>query len=370
MKIEDSEQIRERLQKEYKEKRVKIDELNKKISMLTVNTFESRFTYVFVASIIPWMGAILLTPTVVSLGLIPLNMVQPLFAVASTLIGISSERILNRKSRKKLREFSSSKTEKETFAEYSKYEIEKAKLKNACEILNKNCDYLLSNENMIKLLSPSYNATDRYADKRTKEELEHSIENIENILQINQQELDNATAKSILKNSSCNGIYKYGLVSNVSAFSILSALMSMMIYNMPIVYLNQVNPQFQLSLFGALAPALIGGLVCGGYGIKRRKDFASVTKNIVKELIDDTQPESNENSVEKLRLNICAIRLQLENEKQQLKNITSVTDSESDISDTLEKVEDKVFTCNEEFSIKSEQISEAIVPKLVKKPSK
>lgn len=118
MKIEDSEQIRERLQKEYKEKRVKIDELNKKISMLTVNTFESRFTYVFVASIIPWMGAILLTPTVVSLELIPLNMVQPLFAVASTLIGISSERILNRKSRKKLREFSSSKTEKETFAEY------------------------------------------------------------------------------------------------------------------------------------------------------------------------------------------------------------------------------------------------------------
>jgi len=49
---------------------------------------------------------------------------------------------------------------------------------------------------------------------------------------------------------------------------------------------------------------------------------------------------------------------------------TLETDSEFDISDTLEKVEDKVFTCNEEFPIKSEQISEAIVPKLVKKLSK
>ena len=201
MRIKDSEQIRKRLEEEYNDNCSKIDDLSKKIRALNENDLETRATGVMVFSILPWIASILVMPVIIKSGIISLNLVQPLFVGVPILIGIIAEELFNRKSKccERLKKFSNSKTQKEKIEESTKYEIEKKKLRSANKILKKNYDDLSENENLINSLSTSYNIIERDVDERTKEEIDDSIKNINNILQKKQQEVDVAATKSVLK---------------------------------------------------------------------------------------------------------------------------------------------------------------------------
>ena len=332
MTIKDSKQIRKQLEEEYNENSSKIYDLNKKIEILKENNFESKFSGVLLFSIIPWTGSIILTPIIIKYGIIPLNIVQPLFAGIPTLIGIAAEELFARKlkSQEKLTRFSKSKTQKEQIEESTKYEIEKEKLKNKNKILKKSYDNLLESENLINSLSTGYNITEKDTDERTKEEISNNIENINNILQQKQQEMDIATTKNILREKFWRVRDKFYRFYDILTLSMLGGLMSMSLYDMPIIYQNQLgNIQFQTNFLGLLAPAIIGGLVCGGYGVKKRNNFVSVFKTINNELGDNAMSELadyekekySKKDLETIIKDTCEIKLQLETEKQKLENV-------------------------------------------------
>lgn len=297
MEIKDSEQIRKRLEEEYSENCLKIDDLNEKIKVLEF-----------------------------------------------------------------LERLRKSKTQKERIEESTKYEIEKEKLKSANKILKKIYDDLSENENLINSLSTSYNINEKDVDERTKEEIDDSIKDIKNILKKKQQEVDIATTKRFLKEKFWKVRDKYQKIFNILMFGMVGGAIFMFFYDMPIMYLNQLeNMQSQVSLLEALAPAIIGGLACGGYCIKRINDYTSVFKTINNELGDNAISEFRDNEKEKqfdkdlenVIRDTCAIKLQLEEEKQKQKNII-IYDSEEFINDFMKKIINNDFEDDKESTIEEE----------------
>ena len=331
MKIKDSKQIRKQLEEEYNENCSKIYDLNKKIEILKENNFETKVSGVLLFSVISWTGSIILTPIIIKYGIIPLNIVQPLSVGIPTLIGIAAEELFAKKlkSRAKLTRFSKSKTQKEQIEESTKYEIEKEKLKNKNKVLKKSYDNLLENENLITSLSTSYNITEKDVDERTKEEINNNIENLNNILQQKQQEMDLATTKNVLREKFWRVRDKFYRFYDILTLGMIGGLVSMLLYDMPIIYQNQLgNIQFQTNFLGLLAPAIIGGLACGSYGVKKRNNFISVFKTINNELNDNAISEFSDYEKEKyfkkdlenIIKDTCEIKLQLKTEKQKLEN--------------------------------------------------
>ena len=367
MRIKDSEQIRKRLEEEYNDNCSKIDDLSKKIRALNENDLETRATGVMVFSILPWIASILVMPVIIKSGIISLNLVQPLFVGVPILIGIIAEELFNRKSKccERLKKFSNSKTQKEKIEESTKYEIEKKKLRSANKILKKNYDDLSENENLINSLSTSYNIIERDVDERTKEEIDDSIKNINNILQKKQQEVDVAATKSVLKEKFWKVRDKFNRFSDILKIGVLGGMTSMLLYDMPIMYLNQLeNIQFQTSFLGVLAPAIIGGLACGVYGVKRRNNFISVFKTINNELGDNAMSEFSDyekekqfdKNLENIIMDTCAIKLQLETEKQKLENLSSISNSESVMDDFMKKLGDDTLAHDKEPTTEKELV--------------
>lgn len=99
MNMNDSEQIRKRLEEEYKENCSKIDELDEKIKIINSNDFETNVICVLGFSLIPWTVSIALLPTIIKSGIIPLNIVQPLSVGVPALIGITVEKIFAKKAK-------------------------------------------------------------------------------------------------------------------------------------------------------------------------------------------------------------------------------------------------------------------------------
>ena len=189
---------------------------------------------------------------------------------------------------------------------------------------------MLESENLINSLSTGYNITEKDTDEKTKEEISNNIENINNILQQKQQEMDIATIKNILREKFWRVRDKFYRFYDILTLSMFGGLMSMSLYDMPIIYQNQLgNIQFQTNFLGLLAPAIIGGLVCGGYGVKKRNNFVSVFKTINNELGDNAMSELadyekekySKKDLETIIKDTCEIKLQLETEKQKLENV-------------------------------------------------
>ena len=97
------------------------------------------------------------------------------------------------------------------------------------------------NENLINSLSTSYNIIERDVDERTKEEIDDSIKNINNILQKKQQEVDVAATKSVLKEKFWKVRDKFNRFSDILKIGVLGGMTSMLLYDMPIMYLNQLE---------------------------------------------------------------------------------------------------------------------------------
>lgn len=158
----------------------------------------------------------------------------------------------------------------------------------------------------------------------------------------------------------------------------LSGLGFMLVYDLPIISINNLfsNIELQTSILTMLAPFAVGGLVCGGYAIKRAKDnihaFKNINKEIEKHKLDeigkDNDTESYDLKLEKLISDTCNIRIKLEEEKQKFiiqrsletKKETIEDNSKLSNSIVLENVEDY------ESLTSSSTTKEVEGPKLVK----
>lgn len=115
MKIQDLKQIRKKLEKEYNENCLKINDLDKKIEVMNAYDFEKRAGFALIFSVVSLLVNILIIGIIPDFSFIPKTLITPLSFLTNTLVGITIEEILVRKTnlRERFKEFSKSKKQKE-----------------------------------------------------------------------------------------------------------------------------------------------------------------------------------------------------------------------------------------------------------------
>lgn len=335
------EKIKEILEKEYNENCTNINELNEKIRTIKANNFETKLTRTFAFSMIPWAATVLLSPAIINLGIIPINLISLLSIGVPTLIGITGEMLLTKKLKykEKLESFSESKSQNEIIEESTRYEIEREKLRSSNKVLKKAFDNLEPEQYLFNSLSEN--------DSKSFEKL--NIENIDEILEKNKKEIDIITTKKFLKEKFWRIRDRFQKVIDFIVISILGGIGFMTLYNTPTIAINLRNSiQLQTSILGIILPLGIGGLVCGGYYLKRIKDYTYAFRNVNQELGQEALSDSEiinkiyNNDIENLDIELenlindtCDVKLQLESKRQNLANDILVSDKEQLVEEEL-----------------------------------
>lgn len=335
------EKTKEILEKEYNENCTNINELNEKIRTIKANDLETKLTRAFAFSMIPWVATVLLSPAIINLGIIPINLISLLSIGVPTLIGITGEMLLTKKLKykEKLESFSESKSQNEIIEESTRYEIEREKLRSSNKVLKKAFDNLEPEQYLFNSLSEN--------DSKSFEKL--NIENIDEILEKNKKEIDIITTKKFLKEKFWRIRDRFQKVIDFIVISILGGIGFMTLYNTPTIAINLRNSiQLQTSILGIILPLGIGGLVCGGYYLKRIKDYTYAFRNVNQELGQEALSDSEiinkiyNNDIENLDIELenlindtCDVKLQLESKRQNLANDILVSDKEQLVEEEL-----------------------------------
>ena len=335
------EKTKEILEKEYNENCTNINELNEKIRTIKANDLETKLTRAFAFSMIPWVATVLLSPAIINLGIIPINLISLLSIGVPTLIGITGEMLLTKKLKykEKLESFSESKSQNEIIEESTRYEIEREKLRSSNKVLKKAFDNLEPEQYLFNSLSKN--------DSKSFEKL--NIENIDEILEKNKKEIDIITTKKFLKEKFWRIRDRFQKVIDFIVISILGGIGFMTLYNTPTIAINLRNSiQLQTSILGIILPLGIGGLVCGGYYLKRIKDYTYAFRNVNQELGQEALSDSEiinkiyNNDIENLDIELenlindtCDVKLQLESKRQNLANDILVSDKEQLVEEEL-----------------------------------
>ncbi len=333
MNTNDTKQIKQRIKEEYDDNCIKIDELETKMYLLKRSGFEMKFANASVLSTILWIATISFWPSILKSGLVPLELTRPLFTLVPILLGTTISTIIDKKQKinKRLKEFSSARTKKEKIEEEARYKIEQEKLRSYNEVLKNNYDYLETNEKLISSLSDKYNITSKENDDRDKKEVEENVEKYKKLLKERTNDMDIATTRHSLYKLFWNVISKLDRFFDATTYGGLGILFCMLIYNAPMYCANSMeNIQFQTSLFGILAPAIVVGFACTYYGFKRNYDRLSVFRNINDELKENAISESKdfddkdlEQEKNKIINDTCVIRRKLENDIQKLASLNN-----------------------------------------------
>ena len=197
-------------------------------------------------------------------------------------------------------------------------------------MLKKNYDDLELNERLISSLSDKYNITLKENDTRNKEEVEENVVSVKKLLEERTNDMDIATTRYTLSDLFWKVRSKRDEFTDVTMWGCMVMLLCMTLYNMPMLMAIVIeNVQFQTSILGTLAPGIIGGIACTGYGFKKTNDRLYAFKKINNELGDNAISESKDlNSKEdfeqeknKVINDTCVVRMQLDNEIQKLENL-------------------------------------------------
>lgn len=192
-------EIKKKIEKEYNENRVKMDNLKKSIT-IKMNSFKTKFLFFCACFIITGGLSILLFNGVANPSIIPSNLVYPIAIGLPTLIGITGERIISNKFKikEKLKSFSKSKSDKEKIEESTRYELEIKKLEISNKILKETCKEL--EKQKLNNLTIMENQTLNTNNKIKNTYLNYQIDDDQNI-----KENKNVLVKrKVLKNNNLN----------------------------------------------------------------------------------------------------------------------------------------------------------------------
>ncbi len=358
---------KERLEKEWNENCKKIARLDEKIYIMQRNAFEGRLTISLGLSVISWVVTMFLLPMIINSGIIPIHFIAPLSIAVPALIGIIGETLLFKGQgiKKRIAAFSKSISQKEIIEETVKYEIEREKLKSSNKVLKRVCTHLEAKQNVLNSISNEYNIMEKESD--SIEKLKLNIEKYNEILAQKKRDIDTIATKKVLKE-------RFGSIREKSQNIILSIFAGgglMLAYDLPLVAINEFgnNIRLQSSILGMLAPFGIGVCVCGGYLFKRAKDYAYAFRNINKELEHEALSETTNDSERKMDNNniecfdialenaindTCAVRIQLETEKQKLNHKIQSSETPDAMDDSMTKEDSSKLVREKKPLIKEE----------------
>ncbi len=265
-------EILEKLSNEYEENKKKIDDLDNKIWVTYNNLPETKLTFSFGFLSMFWLLSLFTSPVIAKFGIIPVELIHPLFMTTSILGAIICQKGLykKRKYRQSLKEISEAEKEEDLLEENTRYELEKEKLSNKNKALEKFFDHL-SNGDLEKSSFDNYNDFEKEAKK---------LETIstQNFLATKFMKIRD---KSQILNYLSDGLVGFTLGIMLSIGTIIG------------VYFT--NGPLEMGLFELLAPGGIGALASFVYDFNKNKKNKTVFNYLNNELGEDKLPQFIEN---------------------------------------------------------------------------
>lgn len=266
----------------------------------------------------------------------------------SLAIGTITRTLFDKKfeTKKRLKAFSTAKTQVEKLEEEIHYQIELEKANNRNRAVDETISVLNSNQAMLNRISSRYNLNDRTAPQ-TKEEAEKKVEELSAIIKEQYDKLDILSTQKVLHDRFWKVRQKFQRRTNTMLVPMMSGMFTMFFTAFPTIMIKDIMPNGSLlaSLSVPIVP-LVAGIVGGSaYILKRNKDQKKVFNNLNAQLGENSLEENldktyesafeEQKEIEALLENqirdISVAEVQLQENKRYLDTFTTEEEKKQDV---------------------------------------
>ena len=290
-----------RIERQLKRDWKKYYDLTEKIGDIKCNDTDVRVGTTLGFGTILWIAATIALPTVVSSGVMPIELIQALYVGVPLVGGYITEEIMIKalKNKERLKKVSKAKNQQERVEHATKYEIARERLLSKLLILEKTYEEIKKKEQINDDIG-SQLVKDK-TDIRNLEELNRSIHGLDNLIYEKMSDVDETAAKVTLKKKFWRERDKYQKLFDIPLFGALGFVGGMVLYNLPILIAGISGTSISTSALQLLLPGIVTGVATTGYFIKRNVDYTNAFKNVNKEILGDNALPEIINDSEKNR---------------------------------------------------------------------
>ena len=285
--------IERQLQRDYK----KFYTLTKKIGDIKCNDIDVRVGTILGFGSLIWAAGMIALPAIINNGLMPLEVIQPLSVGLPIVGGLVAEESLIKvfKNKERLKKVSKAKNQQERIEHATKYEIARERLQAKIRVLENTYEEIQKKEK----ISTEYGiqTTKDKTDIRSLEEINKSINSIDNLIYEKLADMDESAAKVVLKKKFWRERNKYQKFFDISLAGVLGLVGGFIIYNIPLIAASVAGIPTDFSALQLFAPGIITGIASTGYFVKRNLDYTKAFKKVNREVLGDNAiPEITEDN--------------------------------------------------------------------------
>ena len=288
-------EMKKDLEKEFSEICEYSDDCENKQKALQANTNDSKLTktgVIGMLSILPSIFASVGIVFPISAGLsLPITYATGVALASSIAIGYVGQSIITSISKRKMKKFTSAKTNADILEEMMHYEMEIDKSENKKEALRKMYKAIESKQQILSDYSNEFYQIDKYANF-TLEDLKKRQEMLSKAYEERMEQLDVLTSQSYLKNKFRSRRKKRERIEGIITSALMMSLPFCLIIGMPLsLELMRDVTMETFADFGKyiamwFSPTLVVTPLALPYFIKRDKDFTNAFNNL-NQLLDE-----------------------------------------------------------------------------------
>lgn len=351
MKNEEYERSKEELEKAKEQNNQQIAISNEKIRMVKFNSLEYKAGTTFFFSMLAYATLFLTSLCLTKLlGASVIINIFPGFSYPITLIcssivvGTIVKTLFYRKYdlKKRLKTFSTAKTQAEKLEEEIYYQIELEKANNRNRVIDETIKFLDSNQTILNGISSRYDLNDKTA-LQSKEESEKKTEKLTTILKEQYDKLDIFTTQKVLNTRFWELKHKFYRRVNTILASMISGIFAMLFGTFPIFMIKDAMPNCSplTSLAVPLTLLTIGIIGGNTYMLKRHNDYKNAFNNLNNKLGENSleenldkrfeEQEVTDYLIEKQIRDISLVVIQLQENKRYLDIYNTEEEKKKDI---------------------------------------
>lgn len=299
----DYEKAKSRIERQLKRDYKKFYKLTEKIGDIKCNDIDVRVGTTLGVGALIWAVGMFVLPTIINNGVMPLEVIQPLSVGLPIIGGLVAEEGMFKafKNKERLKKASKAKNQQERIEHATKYEIARERLLSKIKVLENTYEEIKKKEKLDSELG--LQTTKDKSDIRSLEELNKSIDSIDDLIYEKLADMDESAAKVVLKKKFWRERDKYQKFLDIPLASALGFVGGFIIYNIPLIAASAAGIPTDFSALQLFAPGIITGIASTGYFVKRNLDYTKAFKNVNKEVLGENAiPDTVDDSESKRKM--------------------------------------------------------------------
>lgn len=297
------EKAKSRIERQLKRDWEKYYKLTEKIGDIKCNDIDVRVGTTLGVGALIWAAGMIALPAIMNNGIIPFEILQPLCVALPLVGGYAAEEGMFKgfKNKERLKKASSAKTQQERIEHATKFEIARERLLCKIRILESTLKEIEKKETINEDLG--LQTTKDKTDIRSLEELNTSINSIDDLIYEKMGNIDQLATKKVLKKKFWRERDKYQKYFDIPLAGALGFVAGFLVYNIPLIAANAAGIPVDIPMLQLFAPGIITGVASTGFFVKRNLDYTRAFKNVNKELLgENALPETIDDSEKKRKM--------------------------------------------------------------------